>query len=184
MSGASGAMQGIMGVVNIAMGDSKLNQGQEQKRKAQALRPPLEDPDMRTYLGYLERKRRSIETGGAYGNLYNQVGRNLANTQTGILQASGGNVGAAISGLTTAQRGATSSFGDILNRQNSDLIGWDNKYGNVLDQISRRKADLQLLKYNQEMAEAAAKISKGEQQVDAGTADLMGGLTTAMGGGF
>ena len=140
--------------------------------------PPLEDPEMRSYLGYIQRKRRGIETGANYSNLYNAVGRNLANTQSGIIQASGGAAGAAITGLQRAQAGANNSVGDIAQQQMTDLGTWDNKYGNVLDSISQRKMDLRLLKYNQEMAEAAAKIKSGDEQVKGGTQEGLGGLTS------
>jgi len=186
MAGGGSAISGIMSMINIAAGDSKQRQGEEQRRKAKGLLPPMEDPEMRSQLGYLERKRRAIETGGAYSGAYNKIQRNLANTQSGIMQASGGNVGAALSAMKQANTGANEAFGDIANSQNGDLFNWNNQYGSLLDTIARRKAQLQLTKYNQEMAEAAAKIKKGEERKDAGISDLMGSVGSLggmMGGG-
>lgn len=166
----------LTSAVNITMGSMEKNAGEKQKRLAKGYKPPMEDPEMRQYLGYLERKRRAVETGGAYEGLYGQVGRNLANTQNGILQASGGAAGAAILGMQRASAGANQAFGDIVAQQSGDLQAWDNKYGNVLGNIAQRKQDLQLMKYNQEMAEAAAKIKSGDSQMKGGEQDALGGM--------
>lgn len=174
MSGGAGAIQGIMAIAKYAMGDSKKRKGEEQKRLAEGYKPPLEDPEMRSYLGYLQRKRRSIESGSAYNGAYDRIQQNLSNTQTGISQVSGGAAGAAITGMQRASLGANASFGDIVAQQSGDLLNWDNKYGVILDKIAKRKEEYQLLKYNQETAEAASKIKAGEEESNAAISDGLG----------
>jgi hypothetical protein len=161
--------------LSIGKGVYDISEGKAKRNSAISQKPPFEDPEMRQYLGYLQRKRRAIETGSMYGRQANKIGQQLADTQSGIVQVSGGNAGAAISGMLQAQRGAGEAYGDLVEKNLPLGLQYEKAYGGVLDQISQRKADLQLLGYSQDMAESAA-LTKG------GNESLYGGLEAGIGG--
>jgi hypothetical protein len=166
--------------LSVGKGLYDMEAGKTKRGSAMGQKPPLEDPEMRQYLGYLQRKRRAIETGSTYGRQANKIGQQLADTQSGIVQVSGGNAGAAISGMLQAQRGAGESYGDLVERNMPLGLQYEKAYSGVLDSISQRKQDLQLLGYNQEMAESAALTKSGNESYMAGTEGLITGATSLL----
>lgn len=167
--------QSIMSFLQMGLGAVQEGEATKLRNKADGLTPPLEDPEMRQYLGYLERKRRAIATGADYSRDATKLGQQLANTQTGIVQA-GGSGGGTISGLLQAQRGAGDAYGSLVQKGRAEGLQYEGLVNSTLDKISQRKGDLQLLQYNQAMAEAAAKKKQADE-------NLYGGLSSIGGSG-
>ncbi len=149
-------------------------QADKAKKKAAGQMPPLEDSETRQYLGYIDRKRKSIENGSAYARQANVIDSQLANTDQGIASVSGGNAGAAISGMVQAGRGAGESYGDLVEKNIPLQLGYENMYGHTLDQIAHRKAELQLNLWKQAQADAA-ELQRQSQQ------EIMGGISMGAG---
>ena len=166
-------MSGILGAgTELYFGTTDLADSANKTREAKSAHPPLEDTEMRQYLGYLERKRRAIATGADYDRDLAKLGGQLANTQTGIVQASGGAGGAGISGLLQAQRGAGDAFGTMVEKGRGEGLAYEGLVNQTLGSISKRKEELQLMDYNQLMAEAAALKKAGDEEFRAGASDI------------
>jgi hypothetical protein len=172
-SAIPGVGTAISAGLGIGQGVFNLIKSNREQKKAQGLRPPLEDPEMRMHLGYLERKRRAIETGTAYGRQTAEIGSQLANTQEGIVEASGGNAGAAIAGLTRAQRGAGEAYGNLVEKGAPLIASYEGNISNVLKDISQRRADLQLNAFKTAEADSAILNKSGEEAVMGGIARIL-----------
>lgn len=159
--------------LGIGKGVLDLIKSNREQKKAMGLKPPMEDPEMRGYLSYLERKKRSYETGTAYGRQTAEIGSELANTQAGITQASGGNAGAAITGMTNAQRGAGSAFGKLVENSQPIIAQYEGDIGKTIQDMSDRRLQMQKRNYQQVAGEAAILKKSGTEDIMGGVANLI-----------
>lgn len=172
-SGLPGVGTAISSGLGIGQGVLNLLKSNREQKKAQGLRPPMEDPEMRGYLSYLERKRRSIETGTAYGRQASEISSQLANTQSGIASASGGNAGAAILGMTRAQRGAGDAFGNLVQGGAPLIASYEGNIGRVLQDMADRRLNAQNRDYEQALGESAILQKSGQEAIMGGVARLL-----------
>jgi len=164
----AGTVQMVAGIAQLAIGAKK-------KREAEKHFPSLIDPlEARAY-GEYKRLERASETGVGFRNDLNTIlaGEQAANR--GIASRSGGAVGLAIAGMSKTNRMFAKSMNSLLQEAQKQRLYYAEKAGAKQERISDVKRDLQLLKYNQKMAE-------GTQQEQEGKSNTMGGLTRAMAG--
>lgn len=175
--GATSSIPGIGSAVSTGLGIGKgvfdLIKSNREQKKAQGLRPPMEDPEIRLHLQYLQRKQKAIENGSVYGRQSAEIGSELANTDAGIVEASGGNAGAAILGMTKAGRGAGEAYGNLV-AKNAPLAGeYENDISKTLQDIADRKLNLQNMDHEQALGESAILKKSGEEAI-------MGGIARAV----
>src|SRR5690242_1359903 len=163
-------------------------QGKRQEREAAALeqeakkfKPPAEDMEERGFLNDLNRKRRAIATGTAYQNTATNIGQQLANTNQGILRASGGAGGAAIAGMGRAQRAASQSLGDVTAQGQQLEMGYTGMAQQLLNRIASRKAELQLNDYQRLLGQAEQLRGAGQYNNNAGQSSMIGAGLNAIG---
>lgn len=170
--GGSGQGSSLLGT---ATGLVQSIAGMVKKNKAKDMFPMDEDPEMRAYLNDIARKKRSFKTGSAFSESLKELKNEEALTNRGILSASGGSSGAAISGLGRTQKNTGDMFGKIAEAGMQEEFSLDQLYGNVLSNMSQKKLELSLLKYNQAMTEASDLAKHGKGNAMAGFNFLNGG---------
>src|SRR3972149_1096884 len=75
-------------------------EGVIKERGAKKMLPSSEDPMERQFLGELDMRRKSYETGSAYQSQLRELRNIQAGTQAGIMRATAGQIGAAVKGLS------------------------------------------------------------------------------------
>lgn len=131
------------------------------KKKAEGMMPAEEDPEMRTYLNDVSRQKRSFKIGSAFSESLKELKDQQVLTQRGILSASGGASGAAVTGLGRTQKAMGDAFGKIAEKGLEEGNFLDQLYGKTLENMSERKLGIQTAKYNQAMADATENKKKG-----------------------
>jgi hypothetical protein len=163
------------GTVQMITGLVQGIQGIKQKKEAQKLFPSLIDPlEARAYSEYKSLER-STQTGLAQANDLSKIAAGQQAVNRGISAKAGGNVGLAVAGMSKTAK----SFGEAMNSVISKTMEQRQFYTAMADKKQERITDtkrgLQLLKYNQKMAE-------GTQNEQEGKSNTMGGATRAMAG--
>jgi len=159
-------------ITGLATGAVQQIQASKLKKRAESAFPELVDPNQASYLAELNQKRRSIETGADFAAGMQAADTTQASTNDAIVQSSGGDVGGTLQALLQGQRVAGDTKNKVLSEGQQQQFGYDNAYGNMLNQISARKLQLQLLRSNQARAEWAAKQKSASQNLQAGIAGL------------
>lgn len=142
--------------------------------EAQAKRVPLEDPEQRMYLNELQRKRRAAETGYAYQDAASKLGQEQALASDNILRASGGAGGAAIASITNAQRATGYNMAKVAQQGEQTGLAYSQLYGNLLDTVAQRKADLQLNDYQRLLAQSEQERQAADETGMGATSELVG----------
>lgn len=165
-----GALAGGNAELGAKLGSSlgTLAEGFIAKKKADALTPPMEDTNRRNFLSDIERKRKQLQTGGTLYQLgSDELASGLANTQSNILSAGGGNIGALMSGLA----GSSLAYNDAQNKliaQNQQEEGRYTALANELSQeLAKRRFDTTLQLRTEKMQEAAQATKSGLQNLNA-----------------
>ena len=170
-----GGMKLAQTAVGTGIGAGQIFSGMQKKKKAENLFPFQEDPEMRSYLNDINRQKKSFNTGTAFAESLKELKEQQALTQKGILSASGGSSGAAMAGLSKTQKNVGDIFGRIAEKGMEQENFLNQMYGNILGTMSQRKLELNLLKYNQSMTEAADLMKHGQSNLMAGFGFLSGG---------
>ena len=164
----------IGGILSSVQGARQEREAKRLEAESKRFKPPSEDIEERGFLNELNRKRRAIATGTAYQNTATNIGQQLANTNQGILRASGGAGGAAISGMTRAGRAAGQSLGDITAQGQQLEMGYTGMAGQLLQRIASRKAELQLNDYQRLLGQSEQSRAAGQYNKNAGTSAIIG----------
>lgn len=148
--------------------------GMMQRRAANQLQPSPVDPLTSSMLQETRRRRRAFETGAAFSEANKGIQSSLATTQKNILRRSGGSVGAAISGMAMAQRGAAEQMGRLQAQgmQLANQVAAQEQ--SVAQRIAQRRLELQLLRQRQLQAQGQEDYSTGMQNIMALAADSPG----------
>lgn len=164
------------GAAGGALGALQLINSMAQTRKANKLRPGLEDPEQRMFLNEINQRRKAIRSGSAYTEDLRELGGQQASTNQGIVSSSGGAGGAAINALLKSQRGTGAAYGNILANAEKTASAYDNMYEGMLDKVAGRKLDLQNYEYTRALGQAAKNQQAGQSNILAALA-RQGGVT-------
>jgi len=157
--------------LGIGTGAYQLNEARKNKKAAEANMPQGVDPQQAAFADELNQKRESINTGSAYAAGMNEADQGQASANSGIVNATGGDVQGTVDALIKAQRASGEQRNNILAQGDASQRFYTGMYGSMVDKIAQRKLELQLLRHNQNMAEWATNRK-------AGMANLMGGIMT------
>ena len=172
---AAGAVAtGTNKAIGTGVGVMQMIQAARAKRKADSAFPSLVDPEQAGFLAELNQKKKAINTGADFAVGMNAIDETTAGTQDAIVQSTGGDVGGTIQGLIQAQRAGDKGKNQVLATGQESQKYYTGLYGDVLKNISSRKMELQLARYNQNMMEWAGLAGKGTDNVMAGTSLLTG----------
>jgi len=164
-TGTGGASSPGAGIAGGALGALQLIQGMAQQRKANKLRPGLEDPEQRMFLNEINQRRKAMRSGSAYTEDLRLLGGQQASTNQGLVSAGGGAGGATINALLKSQRGTGAAYGGILANAEKTASAYDSMYEGVLEKVASRKLDLQTFEYNRALANAAKNKQAGESNI-------------------
>jgi len=159
--------------------------GMIKRRQADKATPPLEDPEQRALLDEINRKRRLLERGGGAGFALGSglIGRQLSQSQRNVLRATGGNVGAALSGLSMTQRAAGDQTNKLIAQQQQEAGFYTQMAAQETREIAQRKFALQMAERLQKLRESAELKQSGMENIMSGAAMLLPlGKGGAMGG--
>jgi hypothetical protein len=186
--GSGGAMDSIgkaMGPAGAALGMGagivQLLKAHKLKGEAKATMPQLYDPQQQAFLAELAQKRKAMETGAEFAGGMNAIDASTAGTNNSIVQAGGGNVGGTIQGLLQSLRVGQDAKNKVLANGQAQEMQYNSMYERMLNDISGRKLQLQLLQHAQAQSDYAQKQKEG-------FGNLMGGIghanpMSSMGGG-
>lgn len=126
-------------------------------RKAKKDRELLlqESPQRRAFMEDISSMRKAYQQGTAYQPQINQLKSQQATTNEGIIQAVGGNVGAAVTGLTRAGKLTQDATADMVaagDKTVASLLGVEGEYA---DAQAKKREDLALMSYAQNKGDAA-----------------------------
>lgn len=149
--------------------------GAMKKRQAKAMPMPEQDPNMVAMLAEINQKRRALEqgTGLEADLLKKQVGQGLAQTQKNILSAGGGDVGATMQGLNSANQAAGLAYA----QGSQALLQKQGMYQQLANQMAadqaQRQFEVQQSNRLQRMAEGAESMKYGIQNIMPAALGLM-----------
>jgi hypothetical protein len=174
-SAINGATKPLKASMSLATGLVQGIKASRLKKKAEAAFPELVDPKQASFLAELAQKKKSIDTGADFASGMQQIDTTNAGTNDAVIKAGGGDVGATMQGLLEAQMGAGIAKNNVLAQGQQQQYAYTNSYEDMLDKMSARKLQLQLLRNNQLNAQwdSASKASKAN--LAAGAAGLMPG---------
>ena len=180
-TGMTGAMEDVgAGAVQMVAGLVQGITGIEQKRKAQTLFPSLIDPlEAKAYSEY-KTLERSTQTGLAFAN---DLGKTLSAQKAvnrGIASRSGGAVGLAVAGMSKTSTMFAKTMNDLIDKTQEQRRFYSSMANAKGERISDRKLDLEMLKYNQAMAEATQNEQEGKSNVMGGTTRSMAGINSGI----
>ena len=164
--GGGGLQQAGAGALGIA----QLIGSGVRRKQAEAAAPSLEDPEARGMLARIRRQRKRAENLGLFAGKVREAREGLGVTQRNVLRASGGAGGAAIAGISQAQKGFGTTIlrlGEAGARLSAQLAETE---AGVQRGISQRRLELQLLNRSQLLAQAAQGQQAGQQNLGAATA--------------
>lgn len=168
--GGGGMMQGIVAIgqkgTDLAKrttqagvsGITALVQGIKAKKlkdKADAAMPELVDPGQAAFLSELQAKRRSIDTGADFAAGMQAIDSTNAGTNDALVRSAGGDAGGTIQALLQSERVAGDSKNNVLAQGQQQQMQYNSMYGNLLNDMSQRRLELQLMQSQQARAEWA-----------------------------
>jgi hypothetical protein len=175
LGGKAGGKDTLKSGVSLATGLLQSIQANKLKKEAESLSPDLTDPGQMGFLAELNQKRKSIEAGAEYNAAMQEADASQATASDAIVNASGGDVSGTIQGLLQSQGVAGRQKNAAIGQGQQKQLAYDTAYGRLLDDVTARKLELQLLAKNQKMAEWAKKKQFASQNVMAGIGGLLGG---------
>lgn len=167
-----GASMAIPALIGTGVGVGQLASGVIKKRQANNMQVPLEDARYRMLFNDLEAKRKQLATGT---DVTTQMGsdrleRQMATVGKNIVSRSGGDIGAAMSGLAMAQSQAGDAFNQILSENQRQQMFYQQQAENMAKEMANRRMNIQMWQKLQKMRESA-------ENTKAGFGNLMGGIT-------
>lgn len=160
-------------IIGAAIGVAQIIGGNKALKRARKLIPPKVDAQERGYLGELDALRKGYGTGAAYKEAIRQLNLNSANAAEQALDASGGYGGAALDTLSTINENQGNAYGKIFSQADQTRLAYEQMYGLTLDKMVKRRSDIDIMKYAQELNEGMRRRSAGEQNlVNAGDETL------------
>lgn len=169
LGGAGATAKGLTnvpaGIVQAGLGGIQSLIGAGRRRGAQQQAPPLEDPETRAQLNRIKRERARFRSGTAFEASRRALRQQQTQTQRGVLRASGGAGGAAIAGLSRAQRATGEALSQIAQQsltQQRFLTGLE---AQTQERIGQRRLELQLLRESRGLAEAAQLRTEGTANI-------------------
>lgn len=172
-AGTGGAGPLLSAGLSLAQGGIQSAQAGKLKNDANNAFPEAVDPNQAAFLAELEQKRKSMETGAAFASGMQNAETTGAGTMDAITHAATGDSASTIQGLLQAQKGVNNAKNQTLAQGQQMQAGYDNMYSGMLNKIAARKLQLQMLKYQQNMAEYTAKKSAANQNLTTGAAGLL-----------
>lgn len=175
LKGTTAATEGAasaLPLLSVGTGLGQLVGGIIKKRQANDVQIPLEDPRQANIMNDLLLKKKQLESGfdPTTQIAYDQIGRQQAQANQNILRASGGDVGAAMSGIAMTQRSAGDSGANVIAQNQQQQGQFMALAENLADKMSKRKLELQLWDKMQKLRESA-------ESTKSGFSNLFGGLT-------
>lgn len=128
--------------LSIYGNDKKKKKAEADKNAALAMLPPEEDPAQVNFFHEIDRKRKSFADGTAFAGDLARLGEVDANVRRGIISASGGAGGAAISGMIRSKRATQDEFGKILGEGRKMEFAYNQFGADLLDRIAQRRMDI------------------------------------------
>jgi len=159
--GAAGLTNVPSGILQAGIGGIQALAGASRRKGAQQQAPPLEDPETRAQLNRIKRERARFRSGTAFEASRRELRQQQTQTQRGILRASGGAGGAAIAGLSRAQKATGEALSQIAQQSLSQERFLSGLEAQTQAGISQRRLELQLLGQSRGLAEAAQLRTEG-----------------------
>lgn len=144
---------GVSGITSLV----QQIQANRLKKKADAAMPELVDPGQAAFLSELNQKRRSIDTGADFAAGMQAIDATNAGTNDALVRNGGGDAGGTIQALLQSERVAGDSKNNVLAQGQQQQLAYNSMYGDMLNKMSARKLQLQLLQSQQARAEWAEK---------------------------
>jgi len=170
-SDSSKATSGAMG---LAMGAIQSIKAKKLKDKADSAMPELVDPGQAAFLSELNQKRRSIDTGADFAAGMQAIDTTNAGTNDALVRSAGGDASGTIQALLQSERVAGDSKNNVLAQGQQQQAQYNSMYGNLLNDMSQRRLELQLMRSQQARAEWAKMQSNASKNVQAGIAGFSG----------
>jgi hypothetical protein len=170
-SDSSKATSGAMG---LAMGAIQSIKAKKLKDKAEGAMPELVDPGQAAFLSELNQKRRSIDTGADFAAGMQAIDATNSGTNDALVRNSGGDASGTIQALLQSERVAGDSKNNVLAQGQQQQVQYNSMYGNLLNDMSQRRLELQLMRSQQARAEWAKMQSNASKNVQAGIAGFSG----------
>lgn len=160
---------GVDALGALIKGVSQSQQGKKSGKDADALQPPLYDPQSQAFLAEINQKRKSINSGSSYAADMGAIDAGTAGTQQAIVEASGGDTAGTIQGLLASQNVANRAKNQVL--ANSDAMRHSNDVfaGELTKAMTARAMQLQL-------AQQAQKRAVWAQKKQDSMPNILGGL--------
>lgn len=160
----------------IATGIIQQIQANKLRKKAEGAFPDMVDPNQAGYLAELGQKRKSIDTGADFAAGMNAIDTTNAGTNEALTKVTGGDATGTIQALLQSERTSADAKNNVLAQGQQQQLAYTQQYGDLLNQISNRKTQLQMQRSQQARAEWAQKQQAANQ-------NWMVGITNATGGG-
>lgn len=180
----TGIGQMASGVFKSVMGIGQLIGGAVQNSKANKMVPSETDPTQTAMVDVFRKMRKTYQTGSEASSYRNTINEGLATNASRIAMMSGGNTGAAISGLAGAQAASQDAYGSIASNLEKNRIQALAMEDQQIDDIAQRRLDIQMMKYLQKKTNAMSNIKSGQQNWMAGVEEFGAGADKFFGGGM
>jgi hypothetical protein len=145
--------------LGLAVGAGQSILGAIKKKKADAMMPPPEDVGERALLNTLRRRQQALSTGTAY-NPQITAGKQMAKSFMKNSLYAGGTPNQGAYGAMLNQ-----AMGNVTQQTSQDMAQALGQEGQLVKDMANRKADLTLLRRNEENAAAAELTKSGGQNL-------------------
>lgn len=175
-AGGSGAMASMAssmgGPINVAskiapavIGAGQLFTSMLKKRKAKGLMPSQTDPAQEDLAISTKEKLKQIDAGTDMEPASDRIKQQGAGIARGIVNASGGASGSALSSLIKLNRGQGQTMEGLYAQNQANRGFYQSAYQQIIGDMASRRLDIQMLKYSQLMAEAAQAGKEGKMNL-------------------
>tara|TARA_R100001163_G_C5068400_1_gene208647 strand:+ start:438 stop:983 length:546 start_codon:yes stop_codon:yes gene_type:complete len=156
--------------MSMALGAGQMIAGSINRKKADSLLPPAEDPMERQMLNTLRRRRRALETGTA--NLaQTNAARQMSKQAMSSAFKAGGPVNQSF--YSNLQSQTLGNIAAQSAQQYSQALGMEQSQSKLM---ADRRSDLSLLRSARKSAQAERQMQTGQQNIGAGLGNLFGSL--------
>lgn len=169
IGGASGGGSGQnSGLMSLGTGLFQQFQANKLKKQADSAMPGLVDPNQAAFLSELNQKRKSLDTGAAYGAGNAAIDASTAGTNEALVRSTGGDAGGTIQALLSSQANAGQAKNNLNAQGAQQQLQYTGMYNALNNAISARSEQLQLYRSQQARAEWAQKQQMANQNTMAG----------------
>lgn len=157
----------ISGIVAKRTGERQTAEGKRHIANSEDIFPENENFEQRLFLNGLEKKTKGYYTGSMASSLTDELEKSFSSVKEGALSlASGG--GADVTSLMRNNSAQKEAFNGILGTLEGKGLARDQMNEALLDKISQRSLDLDLLRFQNERYEGQRLLQSGEQNKMAG----------------